>query len=61
MGGPVVRVFLSHDEPAWHEQVFLKFFKDALPVIRPMCSVSEFHICMVAIMIIGPDQKMMRT
>jgi len=37
-----------HDEPGCFDQVFLQFIKAVWPVARPICRVSEFHICMAA-------------
>ena len=50
MGGQVFRAF--QDPPMMNLAALTRSFctssRTALPVARPMCRVSEFHICMVA-------------
>ena len=50
MGGPVFRVFLEPPmmSPAALTRSFCSSSRTVLPVVRLLCRVSEFHICMVA-------------
>ena|ERR1700723_2182826 len=38
----------THDEAACFDQVFLQFLKDSMAVVRPICRVSESHVCVLA-------------
>src|SRR5690349_1750756 len=57
MDGPVFRVFLEPPmmNPAALTKSFCSSSKTVWPVARPLCRVSEFHICMaVSGYLIGP-------